>query len=201
MPSLVESYIEHICLAIRVDDRQAPFAAFFAAWWNARHRQDAVAHPVWTLPGCPVPGVPDLTHFAFALLAAARTLGGFGSEYLVTEPAVPAAALRDVLFALPPDRDQVRATLCELHLPGLITRAEQDDLIATRLRTTMPDGWRPSDGPYARLASIGITFQELATAQPRRLGRLPGQRVLVKPRLSKATLLGSGANRLRQNTR
>lgn len=162
--SLEEAYLKHILIAVEVRDHSAPFRTFFDNWFAFREGGPFLnrsSRPHWFNNPRPDQHGEALRRAHFVSAGAARTLGGLASDRLMKDHAVPVSVLRELLFEeQPKSTDQVRAIMLRSYCFGIITEGEDRKLNAIGLRSRMPDGWTPTDSPYARYRAAGIVAQD-----------------------------------------
>jgi hypothetical protein len=158
------SYLKRILASVEVRDFSAPFRTDFDNWFAFREGGPFLngnSRPHWHNHPCPDKHGVALRRAHFVSHAAARTLGGIARERLMKDHAIPVAVLRDLLFDRQPDSiEQVRAVLLRHYRFGVITEQEDRLLNAAGLRSRMPEGWTPNDGPFARYEKVGIAGQD-----------------------------------------
>lgn len=167
---LEQSYLKHILTAADVRDCSAPFRTFFDNWFAFKEGGpflNAHSRPHWFNNPCPDRHGRALGRAHFISTQAARTLGGLDRSRLMKDHAIPVTVLRDMLFdEQPASIEEVRDFMVRHYRFGIITDEEDAELNVAGLRSCMPDGWTPADGPFARYEKVGIVAQDQRCSTP-----------------------------------
>ena len=167
---LEESYLERILVSVAVRDFSAPFRTDFDNWFAFKEGGpflNANSRPHWHNNPCPDKHGAALRRAHFVSHAAARTLAGVTRERVMKDHAIPVSVLRDILFEEQPRTiEEVRSFMLRYYCFGIITEEEDAELNRAGLRSRMPDGWTPKDGPFARYEKVGIVAQDRGSGGP-----------------------------------
>lgn len=163
--SLEISTLQHIQIAAEAKDRGAPFRTFFDnlhAYRVGGPYLNMNGRPVWLNSPCPHRHRDALLGAHFVSVGAMRVLAGLADEPLIKDHATPVSVLRELLIEAGCSTvNAVEALVGRFYRIGIITRCEDTRLVASGLRSRMPNGWRAGDGPFARYEAVGITAQHV----------------------------------------
>lgn len=165
--SLEISTLKHIQIATVAKDRAAPFRTFFDnlhAYRVGGPYLSMNGRPIWLNSPCPRRHRDALLGAHFVSVEAMRVITGLRDEPLVKDHATPVAVLRELLIEGECSTvDEVKTIMGGFYRIGIITRSEDNRLIAAGLRSKMPQGWMLKHGPFARYEAVGIIAQQVRT--------------------------------------
>lgn len=165
MNALALSSLRHIQIATEVRDRAAPYRTFldnFYAYYAGGPLLNQTGRPHWFNRPCPREHRDALASAHFVSVRAMRVLAGLSRESLVRDHAIPVAVLRDMLLnAHNPSLEIIERYIRNFYRLGIVTEGEDQSLTAAGLRSSMPEGWNPHDGPFSRYDAVGITAQQV----------------------------------------
>lgn len=174
--TLADSYLDHIRIAVKANDRGAPFRDFIDNWHAFRsehdHHRSSGYRPRWFNNPNAATRLAMLESLDFksanamAIMAHARSAPDeYRLKYaardkaakLIVDHAVPIAVMVNMFFQPRADltRDGLRALLIKWHHLGLLTHEENARLNAAGLNSKMPSDWDYMD-VFARYRSVGI---------------------------------------------
>lgn len=179
---LADSYLDHVLIALRANDRAATFRNFLDPWWVfqrggafAHHRSDGGFTPHTFNNPCPWSHRDRLAQFDW-LSSGAKQILGMGREAkikdrkqhpehlrLVVDHAVPFAVIAKELWRQPMawERENLRDFLNANFRRGVLTLFEDRRLTHLGWRNAMPAGWEFGDDPFARYYAADITRGEM----------------------------------------
>jgi hypothetical protein len=177
---LAASYLDHIAIALAVNDQGAPFRTFIDNWYafeiGAGHLTKG-DRPIWFNNPCAKTHKVALRgmHFQSASAAAvlelaetdpARYLQARAKDdavRLMVDHAIPLRVIVQMLLAAAkqeaPTRESIRARLLRWYHLGVITAEEDTRLNRHGLRSAMPKLWDGKD-VFARYAEVGIVAMQ-----------------------------------------
>lgn len=178
---LAESYLDHIAIALSVNDQGAPFRTFIDNWYAFETGTGHLTkgeRPIWFNNPCAKTHNSALRAMHFQSVSAAAVIEFAGTDprrylearqakdtavRLMVDHAIPLRVLVQLLSAAakgePPSRENIRAHLRRWYRLGVITAAEDARLNQRGLRSAMPASWDGKD-LYARYAEAGIATVE-----------------------------------------
>ena len=171
---IADSYLDHILLALEVEDRGAPYRNFLDNWYayrRAGHYLTSRGLPFWIKNACVQKHGFALREMDFISTGAEEVLelayydsDGYRrardqkdkSVRLIVDHAIPIRVLiANISFEPAQTRKRLRAYLNENYRLGVITRAEHVRLGAAGLVSNVPRAWDGS--PFARYAHADIS--------------------------------------------
>jgi hypothetical protein len=171
---LAESYLDHILLALRANDRGAPFRTFFDNWYAFTTSQGHLTRggrPIWFNNPCALRHGATLSAMHFASAEAGQVLEQARMQpaayrllrseknsavRLMVDHCVPFGVMLDMLFSDTAgwSRERISTFLHHWYRLGVITAREDAALNAAGLKSAMPAGW---DGDhFARYRHVRI---------------------------------------------
>lgn len=159
-PVLAEAYLEHIVISIRVDDKtRGIFRSFLDPWYAYTFGGPFLGSgtPVWPNKPCPVKNRDLLLAADWISTAAKSAIETQTVTRLMLDHSVPVAELikrmKERRFQTP---GEVDGFLRLWYRRGVITKTE-DDLLNTKWKSEMPDGWAWVPGSeFERYQRAGI---------------------------------------------